>query len=69
MGVGVEVEQHWSKDADGGRELITTERDERMRGSPGPTVDAYSIIKTNSAKECWRCMDVQCRNVSSIFAM
>lgn len=58
MGVGVEVEQHRSKDTDWGRELITTERDERMWGNPRPTEDAYSIIKTNSAQECWGCMDI-----------
>lgn len=69
MGVSVKVEQHWSKDTDWGRELIATESDERERGSALPTEDAQSIIETNSAQECWGCMDIECRSVSSIFYM
>lgn len=67
VGVSVEVEQHRSKDADWVRELIATESDERMCGCALPTEDAHSIIKTNSAQECWGCMDIECRSVSCLF--
>lgn len=66
MGVSVKVEQHGSKDADWGRDLIATESDDRVCSCARPTEDAHSIIETNSAKECWGCMDIECRSVSSI---
>lgn len=67
MGVSVKVEQHGSKYTDWGRKLIATESDERMCVCALPTEDAHSIIKTNSAQECWGCMGIECRRVSSIF--
>lgn len=69
MGVGVKVEQHGSKDADWGRELIATESDERVCGCALPAEDAHSIIETNPAQECWGCMDIACRSVSNVFYM
>lgn len=69
VGVSVEVEQHGSKDADWGRELLATESDEAMSGCALPSEDAHSIIKTNSAQECRGCMDIECRSVSSMFYM